>query len=308
MNSDNTKIYPPIKMDLHCHTLRSDGNLEPHELIEYAISKDLQAIAITDHDNMNGIEEAKQTIVNNNYSLKLIPGIEFSTTYFIGSCSYQIHVVGLFCDQKNISFQNLINKNKEIRNNRVIEISNALIKNNISKEQLDLYIQNIQSHNTFITRKHLSDFLVNNGYVSDNDEAFKKYLGKKGKAYCKVVWDSIPTIIETIHSSNGIAILAHPIRYQEIASKQKYLDILIRDFKNFGGDGMEVAHPNLDINSRIKLRDLAVKYDLFGSFGSDFHEISQGNDKHNELGYNLYLLDKCKPIWEHEKMKSYLSL
>ena len=206
---DLIPVYPPLKSDLHSHTACSDGKLSPVEYIDYAVAREIRVLALTDHDNMNALEPVLKYVKDKDLPIRIIPGIELSTTWMEGTCPYQIHIVGLNCDPSNARLQEIIRINKEKRDYRVEVISAKLVKNGVDAKDLADYLSVYQQAGTFITRKHFADYLIKNHIVPDNSAAFDKYLTKGGLAYCKVEWGSIPEAVKVIKDAGGVPVLAH---------------------------------------------------------------------------------------------------
>ena len=141
-----------------------------------------------------------------------------------------------------------------------------------------------------MTRAHYARYLVQIGKVSNDGQAFKRYLGSGKSCFVKAEWVDIPTAIDTIHAAGGVAVIAHPMRYNMTG---KWIRRLIVDFKQWGGDGMEVADSGQTKDQRQYLARLANEYDLAASLGSDFHFPCGWI----ELGKNLFLPEEVKPIW-----------
>ncbi len=296
-------IEAPKKSDFHCHSFYSDGALSPEQLIDYAVCerKQIKVLAITDHDNMKAIAPAKAYAAAQGYDIKIIPGIEFSSYWKNGSCDFTIHIVGLFCDENNPELNSLVKKHKDIRDERIDKIASLLFANSsLDPNHLQDMIDGLLKQGTFVTRKHFSNILISDGIVADNDEAFEKFLGKSGKAYVKVKYSLIPDVIKAIHAAGGLAILAHPLRYKNMHNK--VLRVLAKDFAEWGGDGIECAHPNQSLDDKIFVRDIALKYDFLASMGSDFHEL---NVPFRSLGSDLWLPEKVRPVWTDPHFKDY---
>ena len=270
--------------DLHSHTHASDGRLSPAELVRRAIEFRVQILAITDHDNIGGLEEAHQTIQQEKLPLHLINGIEISTLWE----NKDIHIVGLNIDPTHSVLVDFIEAQRERREERATLISNRLEKNRISgalegAKQL--------AGEGVITRAHFAQWLVQQGHAKTMQAVFKKYLTRGNPGYVPPNWLDIATAVQVIHQAGGQAILAHPGRYQLTA---KWLKRLLQAFVEAGGDGMEIAQPQQSPEARRLLGDYATQYQLLGSQGSDFHYPSPWL----ELGRNLYLPKGCDPIWQ----------
>lgn len=293
------RIHPSAKADLHVHTARSDGFLEPSELVNLASERGIKILAVTDHDNMNAFSDAEYAGIAAGVSA--VPGIEFSSSWEIKPGEIlQIHVVGLFCDKYSPALAELIAKHSKIRCGRVKEISEKLTKHGIDAEKLRTYIAGFESKDTFVTRKHFSDYLIENGHVQNNAEAFKIYLGKGGKAYAKTVWTPMEEVVKAILMSGGIPVLAHPLHYSEVNKSNKRKRLLISEFASLGGLAIEAGWPNQTVNDAIFMRDAAKEHNLMGSLGSDFH---MPGIPHRPLGCDLGICEGIEPVWEHEKFE-----
>lgn len=298
-------IYPPLKSDLHVHTACSDGSLKPSELVDFALQKKLKVIAITDHDNMNAFPEVELELEKQKLELRIIAGIEVSTTWYSGNCPYQIHIVGLGCDYNNEKLKALIDAHREKRELRVNIISAKLVKCGVNGDLLEQYLNTFRDQNTFITRKHFADFLVENKLVPNHEQAFKIYLAKGARAYCKETWCTMAEAIDAIRAAGGISVLAHPMRYNELNKKVKYRNLMVQHFVDQGGEAIEAGHPHMSPADRLVARDYAIKYNLYTSYGSDFH---QPNVPYRALGEDLWLAEPTKPIWEHNKLKDFFRI
>lgn len=274
------------RIDLHCHTHCSDGSLSPQTLIDRAINYQIDVLAITDHDTIEGFNIAQDYIMEKNIPIKLISGIEISTQWE----GFEIHIVGLNFDKNNSSLKKLICSQQKAREQRAIAIGEKLVKCGFPNAYDDA---KKLANNGTITRAHFAKVLYQQGYVSTMQKAFDKYLGKKGrvtqKAYVKPIWCSIEEAVKVIHDAGGTAIMAHPIRYDLSA---KWLRRLIIHFKESLGDGLEVVLPQM--NPQQIMLNYCLEYDLHASTGSDFHHPNKWSD----LGRNLILPDGATPIWK----------
>jgi len=283
--SENTSPTVSNKRyDLHSHTRFSDGKLSPQELIDRAVNFQLDVLAITDHDTTNALDIAKRYIQDTGCKLELINGIEFSTSWQ----NFEIHVVGLNIDPSNEALKSLITKQQISRENRAIAMSDKLAKcgfDNMLEQAKAL------AGEGSITRAHFARVLLNQGAVSKMQSAFDKYIGKGKRAFVRPTWCDIATAVEAIHQAGGVAVLAHPMRYDMTA---KWLRRLIIDFKAAGGDAMEVVLPQMNKEQRRLMLSYCLEYELYASMGSDFHFPSKWSD----LGRNLTLPENCKPVWQ----------
>ncbi|MBS4535982.1 PHP domain-containing protein [Clostridium sp. D2Q-14] len=242
------------KADLHIHTTASDGKYSPSDIVNLAIRENLNLIAITDHDTIEGIDEAinKSKIYDD---FTVIPGIELSTIYN----DNEVHLLGYFIDYKNKDLINLLKKIKEYRYNRAKKIVNKLQNLNINITFNEV-LKELKGEN--IGRPHIARVLVNKGYTENISEAFNEYIGKGKKAFVDRYRLSFKKGIEIIHKCNGIAVLAHPF----------LLDVNINHLiDNFSVDGIEVYHSKHSKEISNKYLNLAKSKNLYITGGSDFH-------------------------------------
>ncbi|MAE02104.1 MULTISPECIES: RNase RNM [Pseudoalteromonas] len=273
-----------IKYDLHSHTTYSDGQLSVEQLLHRAVEKNIDVFAITDHDTLAAIAPARDIIANDDLPLKLIAGVEVSTKWE----SFEIHIVGLNIDDENEALISLLSSQQAKREERAIEIGHRLAKNGFEGiyDEAKAFADNAQ-----ITRGHFARALIERGVAKNFPGVFKKYLGRGKTGYVPSCWCDMQTAIAAIHQAGGVAVLAHPGRYQ---MSNKWLRKLIVEFKNAGGDAMEVAQPQQAPSERQFLGELSREYDLLASQGSDFHFPTSWL----ELGKNLYLPKDCQGVWQ----------
>lgn len=269
--------------DLHLHTTSSDGKLSPQALVERALENQLNYIAITDHDTIQSVPIAQNYIILQNYDLTCIAGVELSTKWR----SHEIHVVGLNIDIDSPALKTVLEEQKNRRIIRAEKIAAKLDKlgftDSLKKTQL-------LAQGDVVSRSHFAQFLIAEKAVASADKAFKQYLSSKSKAYVAPDWISIEQGIEVIHQAKGVAVLAHPLRYRlNTASVKK----LLKDFKSYGGDGMEVAQNRQSEQELFLLSSWCREYELFASRGSDFHALSDYHD----VGRCRELPDHLIPIW-----------
>ena len=230
------KDFSNLRVDLHSHTNCSDGALTPKELIERAVNFQIDVLAITDHDSVKGLDIAKQTILDQNIPLTLINGIEISTQWQ----GFEIHIVGLNIDPDHAQLQSLISAQQQRREDRATSMGEKLEKCGFEDVYSDA---KAMAGEGSITRAHFAKVLLQRSVVSKMQSAFDKYIGKGKRAYVKPNWCSIEEAVATIHAAGGVAVMAHPIRYDLTA---KWLRRLIVDFKDAQGDGLEVVLPQMN--------------------------------------------------------------
>lgn len=252
-------------IDLHTHSTYSDGTYSPQELIELAYKNGIKAIAITDHDTIEGISYAKEKAKELN--IELINGIEFSADYK----GIEIHILGYFLDITNKNLLNLLKDLEKTRNKRNIELIEKL--NNIGLDISLDYVKSL-SGSGLVTKAHFGTALLEKGYVKTRSDAFSLYLGKDKPAYVQRVLISYKEAIDFISNANGIAVLAHPMLYK---LSEKDLDVAIKDLTDNGLKGIECYYPSNTLKQTNFLLSLAEKYNLKITGGSDFHGANRPN-------------------------------
>ena len=284
MSTENFDELKNRRVDLHSHTKCSDGGLTPEELIERAVNFQIDVLAITDHDTTAALDIAKAYIVEKNHPIKLIDGIEISTTWQ----GFEIHIVGLNIDKTSPELIQLIKEQQAARENRALAMGDKLSKcgfDNIYDKAKALAGQGS------ITRAHFAKVLFQQGDVAKMQAAFDKYIGKGKRAYVKPNWCSIEHAVEVIHQAGGSAVMAHPVRYD---LSTKWLRRLVVQFKEAAGDGLEIVLPQMNNDQRRLMLSFCLEYDLHASMGSDFHYPSKWSD----LGRNLVMPEGVTPIWQ----------
>lgn len=273
-------------IDLHTHSTRSDGTLSPSELVDYAVKKGLSALALTDHDSVDGLDEAlnhaKELKAQGINAPEVIPGIEFSTEYM----GKDIHILGLFIDYKSGEFVKYLKDFVDSRDNRNKKMCEMMVADGINMPYEDLLKE---CPDSVITRAHMARFMVEHGIVKDRSAAFEKYIGDHCKYFLSREKITPEMAIDLILKANGIPILAHPILYH---LSVKNLEELIARLKAAGLMGIEAIYTTYSSSDEGLIRDFAKKYHLLLSGGSDFHGANKpGIDLGTGYG-KLYLGDE----------------
>ena len=270
--------------DLHAHTTASDGELTPSELVAYAKQCGVDVLAVTDHDVTTGLEEAVRAAEES--GVKLIPGIEISVTW-----SFQtIHIVGLHIDPGNPMLQQGLGKLRDFRIRRAEEIARRLEKAGIAGA---LDGAKALAKGEVIARTHFARFLVEAGHAENLKQVFKRFLVRNKPGYVPGEWAELEEAVNWIRSAEGIAVIAHPARYQLSASRLRHL---LAGFRDCGGVGIEVvcsSHTTSDIQ---RFTDLADYFGLYASRGSDYHGPENAYADPKRLPE---LPDICRPVWTH---------
>ena len=279
-------IINNMTYDLHTHTTASDGTLTPAHLVQQAHDCNVTTLAVTDHDATAGLAEAEHTAQQ--LGLRLIAGIELSVSW----SQTVIHIVGLDIDPNSTPMQQGIAELRSLREERAQKIGESLAKSGFQ----DAYsgAKQLAGDGT-ITRSHFAQYLVTQGCAKDVSKIFKNYLVRGKPGYVPTQWASLEDAVSWITQAGGIAVIAHPHRYK-IGSK--VLHHLLTDFKQLGGQAMEVVCGNSTRKETNKFGRLAKRFDLLASIGSDYHGPHQN---WNGLGRLATLPEHVDPVWMHFK-------
>lgn len=275
-------------IDLHVHSNASDGSLTPSEVAEEAIKAGLKAIALTDHDTVDGIPEILE--YTKDKPLEIVPGVELSCYYN----NREIHILGFYGDYSNPKLHEALQHLSEQRKNRNIQMVELMQRDGLNVTMEKLLHGNPDS---VITRAHFARVLVEEGICKDKDVAFKKYIGVGCKYYLPKPKITCEMAMDILNKYFKASFLAHPLLY-----KMGYAQIeeLIVYLKSLGLNGIEAFHSSNNIYESDKLRSMAIKHDLLISGGSDFHGIIKPNINlgvgRGGMKIQKYLLDKIKEL------------
>ncbi len=269
--------------DLHSHTCFSDGRLSPAELLARAKVRQVSQLAVTDHDTIAGLACAQQAAQQE--GIVLVPGVEFSCTWGLVG----VHVLGLAINPQASALQAAVAHQLQARQQRSRAIAERLAKLGFS-DALEGALR--IAGEAAVGRPHFARYLVECGAVKDINSAFKKYLGTGKPADVKYAWPEMQQAIDWIHAGSGLAVLAHPAKYDLTRTK---MCCLIADFSAAGGDGLEVVNGQQPNALTQDLARLAAQHQLYASCGSDFHMPGQ---PWQELGQFSPLPPQVTPIWQ----------
>ena len=270
-------------IDLHTHSTASDGALSPAALVEKAAYAGIETLALTDHDTLSGLSDAQTAAIKHN--ITLINGIELSAQWNHKT----IHIVGLNIKSDRETLINATIHLKQLREERAIKIGAQL-----KKAGIDGAYENAKriAANGTITRQHFSTYLVEAGYAKNQRDVFKRYLVRNKPGYVSAEWPGIEETIARINEANGVAVIAHPLRYKMTATK---LRKLISEFKDCGGKAIEVVTGH-NLPAEIELAsNYAKRYDVAASTGSDFHNETT---PWGQLGNLSSIPNDLTPVWE----------
>ncbi len=269
--------------DLHSHSTASDGSLNPSQLINLAKASGVDCLALTDHDGIDGIEEAE--LQAKTTGLEFIPGIELSVTWQ----KFSLHIVGL---NINRCYPPLVKGTEQLKLYRLWRAQQ--ISKGLEKFGIKGALTGAQRFSTgkMIGRMHFANFLVANGYCKDIKSVFKKFLVKNKPGFIQSQWSSMEDAISWITGAGGIAVIAHPGRYP--LKKNRFLTLL-NEFIEMGGQAIEVASSSHSTHDVKKMTKLSLQFDLYASIGSDFHDPDVN---WNKLGKLAPLSQQCTPVWK----------
>ena len=276
--------------DLHTHSIHSDGSNTPKEIVEIALLKNIANLALTDHDNIEG---TKEIIRYNGNGINIYSGVELTIKYKQG----RMHLLGYNFDVEN---ENL---NKTLQEIKEISIYNILLYIELLKKDYGIIFPQEEIDNLIKTpgnigRPQLAKLLKKYGYCQTIDECFERYLipvYDKTRKVKKGI--TIEEGVDLIHSAGGTTSLAHP---NSLKHTYEEFDGLMPYFKSIGIDALETSHPNLSMEERTFYHEMALKYRLLESGGTDYHgieikpdiELARGRNKNIYIPENTLTLTK----------------
>ncbi|WP_246517539.1 PHP domain-containing protein [Clostridium aciditolerans] len=265
--------------DLHIHSNYSDGKLSPEKIVDLSQFRNIKCISITDHDSIDS-----QYIVKNRNSanIKIIPGLELSSQYK----GIEVHILAYFINLDDKALKDRLSDVKQSRQERAQKIISKLNELNI-----DINIEDIdkEDYDRSIGRLHIAKILVSKGFAESTKEAFQRYLIKNRPAFverCKIDYKEA---MKLILNAKGVPVLAHPGEiYRNIE-----IENIIKDLKSYGLKGIEVFHPAHSSRTVNNCYNLAKKYSLIITGGSDCHgTIVNGDYTLGTIGINETLTYK----------------
>lgn len=247
------------RIDLHTHSTVSDGSCTPTEVMEAAVNAGLAAVALTDHDTMQGVPEAMEAAEK--LDIECIPGIELSAVYG----DREVHIVGLFLDPRDSVLAKRLDSFRQIRKQR-----NLRMIEKMQAAGVDITMEKVRDleGDAVITRANLARYLVHVGYAVSIKEVFDKYLSPGLPFYVPKTGVTPEDAVRAIRDGGGTAILAHPLLYDFTPAQ---LDTCIELLKNYGLQGIETYYSTYSPADERNMKRLADRHGLLWSGGSDFH-------------------------------------
>ena len=272
-----------MNIDLHCHSTASDGLLKPEALVARAAANGVEILALTDHDGVSGLAEARAKAESE--GVRFVDGVEISVTWE----GTTVHIVGLQIDPEDPVLRSGLESIREGRATRAEKMGEALAAVGVpdSLAGAKTYAENP----SLISRSHFARHLVKTGRARDVKSVFQRYLVKGKPGFVPHQWASLGDAVSWIRASGGIAVVAHPGRYN--FSKPE-LYAFLAEFKDSGGAGIEVVTGSHSPEQYFEFARIAREFGLTASRGSDYHGKGESRA---DLGALPQLPDDLKPIW-----------
>ena len=273
-----------LNADLHCHSVVSDGTLEPEALAARARANGVDLWALTDHDEIGGQHRARTAALAQGMSY--LTGTEISIT-FAGTT---VHIVGLGFDPDDSALKAGLRATRGGREERAREMAEGLEKVGIpgAYEGALRYVGNPE----LISRTHFARHLVETGVCNDTSEVFRRFLVEGKPGFVPHRWATLGDAVRWITQAGGMAVIAHPGRYKFTPNEEF---ALFSEFKTHGGRGVEVVTGSHTMADYAKYADTAIEFGLLASRGSDFHSP---DESHIDLGTLPPLPKNLTPVWE----------
>lgn len=275
--------------DLHTHTVNSDGTYTVEEVVEQGAQRGLKVLAITDHDTVDGLlDDDKIREYEKKYNIKIIRGIEMSCNLN----GKDVHILGYFLNLKDKDFLRELERIAEIRDERNEKIIQKLAELNlpVTREELNEIVQG-----NVISKAHFAEIMLKKGYVNCKSDAFKNYLGKGGVAFVEKKDYKPADAVDILIKNGAFVSLAHP---KLISDNTDEVEKIVKDLAEHGLRGLEVNYYSFSEKDKKTYRDMAEKYNLVITGGSDFHG---GNRVESSLGKTGLNEEEYKIIDEIEK-------
>ena len=270
--------------DLHCHSVASDGTLPPAEVVRRAVANGVEMLALTDHDTLDGLREARGEAVE--HGLRFINGVEISIEWG----GLQVHVVGLNVNEDDTALNAGLHSIRSGRIGRARRMSEALELAGIAG-CFDGAMRFAGNPN-LISRSHFARHLVDIGVCKDVRSVFESYIVPGKPGYVTHEWATLPESVAWITGAGGVAVLAHPGRYKFSRAEMRQL---LEEFKKAGGRAIEIISGSHTTDNVNVFSRFARELDFMASCGSDFHGP---NESYIDVGRLAALPQGLTPVWE----------
>lgn len=271
-----------MNIDLHCHSTASDGALAPAEVVRRAAANGVDLLALTDHDQLDGLEEAREAA--HEAGIGFVDGVEISVSWRGAT----VHVVGLGVDPGHRQLIEGLERVRSGRIERAREMGHQLEQAGIAGGFEGAMA--LADNPAMVSRTHFARYLAQRGRVASTKEAFRHYLVPGKPGYVSHRWAQLPDALRWIVDAGGRPVLAHPGRYRLSAGAM--VDLL-GEFRAAGGAAIEVVTGSHTPDQYALFGSLAMEYQLAASRGSDFHGPEEGA----ELGGLPELDRRLRPVW-----------
>ena len=273
-----------LAVDLHCHSTISDGLLQPEDVVAKAAARGCRLFALTDHDDVRGLAAARQKAEA--LGINFVNGVEISVSWG----KHTLHIIGLHIDPENACLQQGLSQIRIGRASRAELIAQGLEKaglvNTLAGAQQ--YAQNPE----MITRTHFARYLVAQGYARNMAAVFKRFMVKGKPGYVVHEWAQLGEAINWIRAAGGVAVLAHPGRYDMGSTTMR---VLLAEFARQGGEAIEVLSGSHSSEHNATFARYAQEFNLMASVGTDYHATGEGA---REPGLMPDIPAFCHPVWQ----------
>ena len=273
-----------LDIDLHSHSTYSDGLLAPADVVARAFGRGVKMVALTDHDELSGLAEARTQAEA--HGMRFIAGVEISVSWQTET----LHIVGLNIDPEQVQIKAGlcgVRAGRHLRAERIAaDLERAGIEGALAGAQR--YARNPD----LLSRPHFARYMVERGYVKDTQAAFKRFLTAGKPGYVEHQWAGLSQAVHWISAAGGVAVIAHPGRYKLINQQR---EALLGEFRDLGGTGLEVVTGSHTVDQYATWARYAQRFGLKASAGSDFH--GQG-ESHLDLGKLPDLPYGLAPVWD----------
>lgn len=272
-----------MRFDLHCHSTCSDGLLGPADVVERAVRRGVDVLALTDHDELAGLAAAR--VAAERWGLRLIDGVEISVLWQ----ETTLHIIGLGIDPGHAPLVDGLADVRAGREQRARRIAQSLDDAGIAGS-----LDGARRHATnpqLVSRAHFARYLVEQGHARDTNAVFRHYLTPGKPGYVPHQWCTLSDAMQWITGSGGVAVIAHPGRYP---LNQQQCEALLEEFKSLGGTAIEVVTGSHAPAEYVTWARYARRFGLQASAGSDFHGPGEG---YRDLGDVPILPAGCVPVW-----------
>ena len=287
-------------IDLHSHTTESDGTFSPAELVQHAKNIGLDALAITDHDTFSGYELAAP--IAKSIGLDLVRGIELNGSIDLegndserGNVHRSVHLLAYFPTQPpSEDFNGWLSEQRDERRTRNRRLAEALQQRNVN-----VTVEEVEARGkTLAGRTHFAQLLMEKGYASDWDDAFRKYLGENAPSFVERQSPTADQVIAVVRKGGGIPVVAHPVR---LSLSHELERKALKRLRAAGLLALEVYHSDQSEELQTHYATLAKEFDLLESGGSDFHgaikkDVNLGTGRHDNIRVPHRLLDAMRKL------------